>query len=253
MDSWLTWALPFVRALAMLTLIPFALSPVPLNVRITLALFLGFAAIPAVSVPSAGIDTFGLLGLIVGEVVAGVVMGFSVAIVYQIAIAAGGMISAEMSLTQSNIFNPSTNQRDPIMAVPLGQLVTLLIFATGAHYHILYAYIRSFAIAPPGRIIPDEASMVFLIGQTSKIFMISAQMAAPFIAGNFIVIFAFSILGRSVPSINVFMLSFPVRILVGFILLGTTAALMARYLMHPAEETPERMLRALPAATLQAR
>lgn len=232
----------------MLALIPFAISPVPLNVRVTLALFLGFAAIPAVSVPSAGLDAFALLGLIAGEVAAGLMMGFSIAIVYQIAIAAGGMISTEMSLMQSNLFNPATNHHDSIIAVPLSYLVTVLIFVTGTHHHLLFAYIRSFAITPPGRVFPDEASIMVLLDQTARIFLIGAQIAAPFIAANFIVVFAFSILGRAVPSIDVFMLSFSVRILVGFILLGATVALMARYLLDPVEDSPEHMLRMLPAA-----
>ncbi len=232
----------------MLTLIPFALSPVPLSLRISLALFLGFTALPAVSELQLGLDIFALGGLIGTEVILGLMLGFSVAIVYQIASAAGGLISTEMSLMQSNIFNPSTNQQESIITFPLSQMVTLLIFLTGSHYHILLAYVRSFQIAPPGGAFTGASSVHFLVSQTANIFIIGAQIAAPFIAANFIVIFSFSILGRAVPSINVFMLSFPVRILVGFILLTATVALMARYLMGPVTETPERMLRMLPSA-----
>lgn len=245
-DAWMSWIFPFFRGLAMLTLIPFTLSPVPIMGRVGLALFLGFLAMPAVPAIPTTIGLIDMANLIVGELLCGLLLGFAVVIVYQIATAAGRFISTEMSLMQSNLFNPASGVSEPIVAMPLGQFVTLLIFLTGAHYHMLFAFVRSYDIAPLGAAnILSEASMIYLIQQSSLIFMIGVQMAAPFIAANFIVIFSFSILGRTVPTINVFMLSFPVRIMVGFILLGATVTLMGRYLITPIEETPERMLRML--------
>lgn len=246
-DAWLAWIFPFIRALSLLTLIPFTLSPVPLMVRIALALFLGFIAMPLVPPIPAATSLIGIGSLVAGEILCGALMGFAIVIVYQIAAAAGRFISQEMSLMQSNLFNPASGTSEPLLAIPLGQLVTLMIFLTGAHYHLLYAFIRSFQIAPVGSGFINESSMIYMMQQSSAIFSIGAQMAAPFIAANFIVVFAFSILGRTVPSINVFMLSFPVRILVGFILLGATVTLMGRYLLQPVEGTPERMLRMLSA------
>lgn len=214
-------------------------------VRIGLAVFLGFIAMPMVPPIPVQTSLVGMGTLIAGEIILGALMGFAIIIVYQIAAAAGRFISQEMSLMQSNLFNPATGTQEPLLAVPLGQLVTLMIFLTGAHYHLLYAFIRSFQIAPVGSNVINESAVIYMMQQSSQIFMVGAQMAAPFIAANFIVVFAFSILGRTVPSINVFMLSFPVRILVGFVLLGATVTLMGRYLMQPVEATPERMLRML--------
>ena len=81
-----------------------------------------------------------------------------------------------------------------------------------------------------------------LIKVTADILAVGLRIAAPFIALSFIINLAFSILGKAVPRMNVFIASISVRLWGGLLLLSGFGALLLRNLDPLWEALPWDML-----------
>jgi flagellar biosynthetic protein FliR len=81
-----------------------------------------------------------------------------------------------------------------------------------------------------------------VLAASGRIFLLAVQISAPLLAISFLVNMAFSVLGRAAPSLNVFMLSFPVQILAGLTVFSMTLGLTIQYILRDMQHLPELML-----------
>ena len=79
--------------------------------------------------------------------------------------------------------------------------------------------------------------------QSAGIFKIGILISAPVIAVNFLVNMVFAVLGKVVPKLNVFILSFSARILAGISIFSFTTVMIVGYLLKYTSGIPETMMR----------
>jgi flagellar biosynthesis protein FliR len=237
------WMMVFLRGLGLVLLFPTLGSrPLPVMLRVALSAMLAtllYGLVPrSTDVPTGN----GLLLVsCLGELALGLAFGFVGRLVFAAVDMAGRMITQEIGLMAAPGMDAPAPSSEPLAAF-LSAFAGLMFFLLGGHIGALSAFARSFDFAAAGAPAFSAASTDHLIRGTADVIELGFRIAAPFMAMNFLINLAFSVLGRAVPKMNVFFVSYPLKAMLGFLLLAGSGALVARYLAPAFQEMPFRIL-----------
>ncbi len=153
--------------------------------------------------------------LIIQEVLFGIVLGSAARAIFMAVEMAGQIISNVMGLSIATSFNPEIGQSTEIAR--FFGLVTMLIFLTvDAHHDLIYAFVKSYEILPPGSI-QTEGLITRAISGGSNLFIMAVKISAPVVIVMFILNMVLGFLYKAAPQMNIFFIGYPVFIFVGFL------------------------------------
>ncbi len=230
--------LVFARLGAAFAVLPgFAEAFVPARMRLLLAGAATVAQAPvlAPTLPRLPAEPLMLAALVASEAVAGLFLGLVARILLSAAHVAGMIIGFQTSLASALSFDPSTQQQGVITSAWLSVLAIMLLLAADLHHVMLRALADSYALFPPGRM-PDVGEFAeAATALVSRSFALGVQMAAPFLIYGVVLFVALGLLQRLMPQVQVFFLAMPLQLMLGFLLLAGTIAILMTVLLADLE------------------
>jgi flagellar biosynthetic protein FliR len=227
-DQAITVALIFSRIIAFFMAFPLISSPIiPHNVKVLLVVSFAYFTMLNfnIKLEIKEYDLIIFLVLILKEVF----IGFSLGIIVNIFIGAfsyaAEIISYLMGLTVLNMFNPAFGQTSVLSGYFL-LLFYLLFFISGAYQIFIGALFKSFEVIPLSSFNINNGVFEFIIKKSSDIFLLSFQMAFPFILVLLVFNIVLALINRLIPQINVFMVGLPAQIFIGFVILIFASSLI---------------------------
>lgn len=213
-----------IRVSAFFVTVPFfSYKTIPTQVRIALAFVLAWIMYYTMTDIEPFIINGDYIMLIIKEAVVGLLLGLIGFIIMSAIQIAGGFIDFQMGFAIANIVDPQTGAQSPLMGHLLNTMALILLMAYDGHHLILEGIFNSYQYLPMQNFFPDFSSenyMHFVMNVFTTVFAIAFQMAAPIVATLFLVDLTLGITARTVPQLNIFVVGFPIKITVSFLVIS---------------------------------
>lgn len=243
-DSFWAFLQIFVRVSALFVTAPvFGSREIPAQVKVGLSGILSLILLPLVkatltaTVPG---TVFGMAELLLGQALIGLMIGFVVSLLFVGVRMGGALIDYQMGFTQAATFNPQFNESiAPISSFQYRYAMVLYLIANG-HWLLLASLERSFVKLPV-----SQLSLAGLTGSftdiTFQMLLAGLQIAAPAAAVLLVTDIAFAFLNRAMPSMQVFYVGMPLKVLVGFVVVIAALPLLTAVITQMAGASPDQV------------
>ncbi|MGH8443772.1 MAG: flagellar biosynthetic protein FliR [Solimonas sp.] len=153
------------------------------------------------------------------QIAIGLLIGFTLQLVFEAVTLAGEMISASASLSFATLADPLRGVSTPVLGQFLTITATLLFLALGGHLQLIGWLARSFILLPIGGDsvgLPQVDSILRFSGQ---LFAGGLMLALPVLIALLTINLALGVISRSAPSLNLFAVGFPLSLIACLLLL----------------------------------
>lgn len=218
------WLWPLFRVAGMVMTAPVSgTKSVPAQVRLMMTLAITLVIIPILPQhPPIDLISFSSLFIIVQQVLIGVLLGFTVQLVFSAVITGGQIIAMQMGLGFSVMVDPQNGSQAPVMSQFYVMMTILVYLALNGHLVLIEVLVDSFRTIPVGVDGLNATSFRDVAYWGSQLFAGGLAIALPAVASLLVVNLAFGIMTRAAPQLNLFAIGFPVTMLLGFALVFIT-------------------------------
>ncbi len=196
---------------------------VPMRIRIVMAVAIAVLLAPLLpEVPLVSAVSVGAFLVVVQQLLIGAALGFFMQLLFQVFVMAGQLIAMQMGLGFASMMDPANGVNVAIMSTVYMMLVMLLFVTFGGHLVMLEILIESFTIVPISTFGVEAGLMIRVVNTLSWVFSSGLVLALPALTALLITNFAFGIMTRAAPQLNIFALGFPVALMFGLFIIWIT-------------------------------
>ena len=157
--------------------------------------------------------------LVFKELLIGFALGFVGKILFAAVDFAGELISYQMGLSMAGVVDPQTQQQISLITQVENMIATIIFLVMNAHHAVIEAIVYSYTVIPLDRAALQGPLVQEFIRLSAGIFSIGLQLGAPLIVALFLANVIMGLIARAVPQIQIFVVGFPITIMLGFILM----------------------------------
>lgn len=224
-----TILLVFTRLSALFLMTPlFAIAPVPVRIRVLVLLAL--ATVLVAAVPPAAMVSYPTLpalgGAMLNELLVGALMAFGLFAAFGVFLFGGRIIDFQMGFGVANLIDPATNTQSPMLGTALNLMAVATFFLLDGHHLLMRGIVYSLEVVPPGSALA-QMSLGPIVAQFGLMFSYGLVLVAPVAFTLLLLDVGLAVAARTMPQVNMFIVSLPLKILVGLSMLALSLNYLA--------------------------
>jgi flagellar biosynthetic protein FliR len=200
-------------------------AAIPITIKVLIVLVLSAAVFPLLDISALSIEMMvpkSYITLAIGvarEMLIGLVMGFTLMLMF-IGVQVGAeLISQQMALSLAQISDPLSNSNTDILTKFYLMLATLIYVLMNGHLILIGTLVQTFESIPLLTATFDRGMLDTMLAILNASFMLGIRFAGPAVAAIFLATIALGFISRTMPQLNILAAGFPIRILLALILL----------------------------------
>ncbi len=166
------------------------------------------------------------------EFALGIALGLGVLTIVSGLQMAGSLIDAQIGMSLGSVFNPDFQTESSLSGELLYQLGLVVFLIVGGHHLVISALLDTFQAMPVGYAWVSGDAVNLLSDLVHQSLVLAVQISAPMMGMMAVIGLAMGFLGHTIPQLNVLVVGFPVRTLVGLLLLGLALPAITEALAH---------------------
>lgn len=202
---------------------PFSSSMVPLRARsiIAVALSIGLAplALHGQQIPG---DAMRITELALKEIVVGLGFALAVACLFAAMDAAGSILDTQIGFSFGSLVTPVDNQQSGPMSQVYSMLAVAVFIAIDGESWVIRGLARTYELVPMLALPSISRLTAGVTAALGGTFAAALEVAAPVLLALILTDVAFGVVSRVVPQLNVFAVGFPMKVIVGLLVVGVS-------------------------------
>ncbi len=212
----------FTRLSGLFAFFPFfSHMRIPMSIKTAMVFFMTIFLFPLATLPDIEFSVVNLVLALVSEIMLGFIAGLFLVIVFAMLQLAGMNISFVMGFTMASLLDPQTGTSSPMISTMLTILALVILLAFNGHHLMILFIADSLEILPLGGFYPTENIWTYLMYAVTNMFIFGFILSFPIVGLSLLADIVFGMLMKTMPSFNLLVVGFPIKIMVGFVVMIT--------------------------------
>ena len=212
-------------------------SGTPKVFKVMFSIFISFIISPFIQADIAVHSLSQLIIYALMETLTGLVFGFITNMCFNSLKIAGSLIDQQLGLSMANIYDPNTNTQNTLIETILYWLGVMIFFSMNGHHQLIAGIQNSFNLVKVGQLILS-GNFDYVINVFVQCFIIGIKIAVPMILSLLIAELLIGFISKSVPQLNVMVVSMPLKLLMGIIFIMIALPFLINKMHHLFNQIP---------------